>query len=134
MATLAMREGAFSRTPATAPREIAAERREAWHGIYRGGEKIGWAHRPRSPTADGFNVESRTTMWLSLMGTAQQVRTELTADTDRSLVLRRFRFRLRSGTIDFDVAGNVRGGVVDLDSATLGKQTIRVPPDVPLAL
>jgi len=134
MVTLAVRSGAFSRAVATAPRPLAAERHEQWHGIYRGKQKIGYSHRVRTPTADGFTVESDTSMWLSLMGSSQAVRTRLSAETDRSLVLRSFAFRLRSGTIDFEVAGKVHDGVVDLDSATLGKQTIRIPPDVPLAL
>jgi hypothetical protein len=134
MVALAVRSGAFSRTPTVMPREVAAERREEWHGIYRTGQKIGYSHRTRTPTADGFSIESDTSMWLALMGSAQVVHTRLTADTDRSLTLRRFDFRLRSGTIDFQVAGKVHDGVVDLESATLGKQTVRVPPNVPLVL
>ena len=133
MVALAVRSGTFSRTPP--PRhEVAAERREEWHGIYRAGQKIGYSHRTRTPTADGFAIDSDTSLWLALMGSAQAVHTRLTADTDRTLTLRRFDFRLRSGTIDFQVGGKVHDGVVDLESATLGKQTIRVPPNVPLAL
>src|SRR5258705_65444 len=134
MVALAVRSGAFSRATATAPRPVAAEHREEWHGIYRDQQKIGYSHRVRTPTADGFTFESDTSIWLTLMGSSQQVRTRLSAETDRSLVLRHFDFRLRSGTIDFAVAGKVHDGVVDLDSATLGKQTIKIPPNVPLAL
>jgi hypothetical protein len=134
MVALAARSGAFSRTPPTTPHEVAAERREDWHGIYRSAQKVGYSHRTRTPTADGFAIASDTSMWIALAGSAQVVHTRLSADTDRSLVLRRFDFRLRSGSIDFEVAGEIHDGVVDLASPTLGRQTIRVPPNVPLAL
>jgi len=134
MVALAVRSGTFSRTPPTTPHEVAAERREEWHGIYRAAEKIGYSHRTRTPTPDGFAIESDTSTWLALMGSAQVVHTRLSAETDRSLLLRRFDFRLRSGTIDFEVAAKIHAGVMDLESATLGRQTIRVPPDLPIAL
>jgi transglutaminase superfamily protein len=134
MGLLLVRSGALTPARARIVRPLPAEPRDEWHAIYAGDRKIGYSHRTRRPTTDGFEIEADTSMQLAMMGTSQTVRTRLSADTDRALVLRRFRFHLRSGTIDFAVDGVVRGGVVAIDSPTLGQQTIPLPKDVPLAL
>src|SRR5215475_4373249 len=93
------------RAPLASPRALLAETSEQWHGIYGEGRKIGYSRRVRKPTDDGFTVESDAQIELSMMGAAQLVRTSLKAETDRSLVLRRFVFHLRSGSTDFTLHG-----------------------------
>jgi hypothetical protein len=134
MITLAARTGGLFRQPPAPARPLSPEANERWHGIYGDGKKIGYSHRVRTPTADGFTVGADTQMHLSMMGAAQLVRTRLEADTDRALQLRRFTFRLRSGTIDFTVSGTVRDGTLEVTSSSLGPQTIRLPMTTPIAL
>ncbi|HUE38363.1 MAG TPA: hypothetical protein VMR29_02610, partial [Candidatus Binatia bacterium] len=134
MIALAARSGGFSRATAPPPRPLAAQTSERWQGIYGEGKKVGYSHRVRTPTADGFTVTADTQVHLSMMGGAQLVRTRLDADTDRSLRLRRFTFRLRSGSIDFAVSGAVHDEVLEVSSGSLGPQTIRLPLTKPIAL
>ena len=134
MIALAARSGGFSRATAPPPRPLAAQTSERWQGIYGEGKKVGYSHRVRAPTADGFAVTADTQVHLSMMGGAQLVRTRLDADTDRSLRLRRFTFRLRSGSIDFAVSGAVHDEVLEVSSGSLGPQTIRLPLTKPIAL
>lgn len=134
MVLLVVRSGALRATPPTPPKPLPAEAKEVWSGIYGGGKKVGYSHRVRKPTADGFTVDSDTQINLAMMGTSQLVRTRLSAETDRSLRLRRFDFHLRSGTIDFAISGSVRGDTLEVESAMLGRQTVRLPSDMPVAL
>ena len=133
MVALVVRGGAV-REPPTPSRPLSAEASEQWHGIYGEGKKIGYSHRVRKPTEDGFSVESNAQMQLSMMGTAQLVRTSLEAETDRSLRLRRFVFHLRSGTIDFTLRGAAQGDELALTSDSLGARTVRLPMSTPIAL
>ncbi|HSD11398.1 MAG TPA: transglutaminase-like domain-containing protein [Candidatus Binatia bacterium] len=122
------------REPLTPSRPLPHEGSEQWQGIYGEGKKIGYSHRVRKPTADGFSVESNAQMQLSMMGTAQLVRTSLEAETDRSLRLRRFVFHLRSGTVDFTLRGTARGDELVLTSDSLGARTVRLPISTRIAL
>jgi transglutaminase-like putative cysteine protease len=116
------------------PRPVPAEAHEEWRSIYGGGVKVGYAHRVRTPTAEGFLVRSDASLEIRLMDRSQRVRTLIVAETDRALRLRHFDFRLRSGTIDFAISGTVRAGALELDSDTLGRQTIPLPDDTPITL
>jgi transglutaminase-like putative cysteine protease len=120
--------------PPIAAGPLPAEAREEWHSIYGGGTKIGYSHRVRTPTADGFAVRADALMEIRMMEAAQRVRTQVVAETDRGLHLRRFEFRLRSGTIDFEVSGAVREGTLELVSETLGRQTLPLPSEAPITL
>jgi transglutaminase superfamily protein len=123
------------REPITTVREpLPAESSELWQGIYREGVKVGYSHRRRTPTADGFTVETDTVVHLAMMGTSQVVRTRLEADTDRTLKLRRFDFRLRAGTIDFKLTGRARGAELELSSESLGERSVSVPLSTPMVL
>ncbi|MBI2962554.1 MAG: transglutaminase domain-containing protein [Deltaproteobacteria bacterium] len=107
---------------------------EEWRGIYGEGRKIGYAHRVRSPTADGFAIAAESAIELRLMGAAQSVRTRWNADTDRALRLRGFDFRLRSGTIDVSMSGAVRGDRLEVNSDALGALSIELPPSGSITL
>ena len=133
MITLVVRSGAV-REPLTPSRPLPAEASEQWHGIYGEGKKIGYSHRVRKPTEDGFSVESDAQMQLRMMGTAQLVRTSLEAETDRSLRLRRFVFHLRSGTIDFTLRGIAQGNELALTSDSPGARAVHMPMSPPIAL
>jgi transglutaminase-like putative cysteine protease len=134
MAALVIRSLPPRAIPAPPSRPLPAEAREDWHSIYSGGAKIGYSHRVRTPTADGFVVRADASMEIRLMNEAQRVRTHIVAETDRALSLRHFAFRLRSGTIDFEISGTVREGTLELVSGTLGKQTLDLPSDAPMTL
>jgi Transglutaminase-like superfamily len=133
MAALVARNGGL-REPLASPRALPAEANEQWHGIYSEGKKIGYSRRVRKPTEDGFTVESDAQIELSMMGTMQLVRTSLRAETDRSLVLRRFVFHLRSGSTDFTLRGVAQGNELALTSDAFGARAVRLPISTPIAL
>jgi Transglutaminase-like superfamily len=122
------------RAPASAPRPLPAEASEKWYGVYSEGRKVGYQHRVRKPSADGFTVESETQTQLSMLGTSQLVSTRLVAETDRALRPRKFDFQLRAGGVDFAVSGLARGEDLEITSTSLGRRTLHVPASATIAL
>ncbi len=113
---------------------LPAEAREQWYGVYASGRKVGYSHRARTPTSDGFDLESRTWTRLGMLGTTQVVTTALVAKTDRALRIRRFDFRLRSPAGEFSISGEARDGALEVSSSALGLQRMRVPVEAATAL
>ncbi len=113
------------RAPAPALRPLSAEATENWYGVYSQGRKVGYHHRVRTPSADGFTVASETLTRLSMLGTSQLVRTSLSAETDRSLRPRTFDFHLRASGVDFAITGVARGEELEITSSSLGQRALR---------
>ncbi len=123
---------------AAAPPAVSPSRAgtEEWQGIFSGDKKIGYAVSRQTPTAEGFTLENDAIVRLTMMGEPRVVRTHVTADTDASLRLRRFRFRLRAGTVEFSANGSVtdRGLDVVLDSGSGRTRHLEVPLSGPVVL
>ncbi len=107
---------------------------DEWRGIYSGGKKIGYAHRVRRPTSNGFVLEHDAAMKLEMMGEARVVRTHVTAETDPALALRRFEFELDSEGNEFTVRGAVKDGSLEFESSSFGSRTVRLPAAAPIVL
>jgi len=122
------------RSTVTAVRPLPAEASEKWYGVYSQGRKVGYQRRVRTPSADGFTVESETLTQLAMLGSAQLVSTHLVAETDRSLRPRKFDFQLRSDGVDFAVSGVARGEELEITSSALGKRSLRLPASSTIAL
>ena len=132
---VALAASSFSlRAPATALRTLPAEATEQWYGVYFHGRKVGYQHRVRRPSADGFTVESDSLTRLTMLDTSQLVGTSLVAETDRTLRPRKFDFHLRAGGVDFAVSGVARGEELEITSTSLGQRTLRLPMGTPIAL
>lgn len=86
--------------PATA---IAA--REEWFGVYKDDRKIGHAHRVVTPRDGGYTFSEDSTVTLAMLGTAQTLRSSLSADTDARYALRKFRFVLETPATTFTADG-----------------------------
>jgi hypothetical protein len=115
--------------------DLPASVDEEWYGIYRDKDKVGYASHRREPSDSGFRVHDRAFMKVALMGAPRLVRTELHAETDRRLVLRRFDFTMRSGAIEVRVEGAATEGAVELrmTSGDSEPRTMRLPlADVPV--
>lgn len=120
--------------PATVLRPLPAEAKEQWYGVYAQGRKVGYSHRTRTPTAEGFTVANDTWTRLGMLGTTQLVITHLVAETDPSLRLRRFDFHLRSGGVDFAISGAADGDALKIRSTSLGPRDVRLPMSGPITL
>jgi len=120
--------------PATALRPLPAEATEQWYGVYSQGRKVGYQHRVRTPSADGFTVQSDTLTRLTMLDTSQLVSTHLIAETDRTLRPRKFDFHLRAGGVDFAVSGAAHADVLEITSTSLGERALRLPMSTPITL
>ena len=134
MAVMIARTRGSSAPAPLSSQPLAAEASEQWQGIYGNGKKIGYSHRLRTPTADGFTVETDAQMHLEMMGAPQLVRTNVRAETDRALVLRKFDFHLHSGAVEFEMSGRTDGKELVLESRSLGQKEVRLPMTSPIAL
>ena len=114
--------------------DLPAEATESWHGVYSQGRKIGWAVRRRIPRDDGFDLESRAALGLKMLGAHRQVRTRVTAHTDRRLRLERFEFRVSSGPLTFDARGTASGDVLELELSSQPDRRLRIPLSAPIVL
>lgn len=116
---------------------LPATAHEAWFGIYRRKDKVGYAVQRRTPIENGFRLEDRALMKLAVMGVTRVVRTEFVAETDSRLVLRRFEFALRSGPLELVVGGEAEEGAVLLrvrSSADAEPRVVRIPLEEPPVL
>src|ERR1700687_1649449 len=106
-----------------APHDAAAPAiGEEWMGVYYREEKIGYTHHRLTPEGDGFVFSEESLLRLSVMNTAQTVRTRILGRTGPDFALRSVEFELSSGV------GNLHaGGVVDRDVLLL---TLRTGKDV----
>jgi transglutaminase-like putative cysteine protease len=121
--------------PAPLAEELPPEASESWHGIYRGGEKIGWVERRRVPTERGFSFESRSRMHLRMLGAPRVVETWIRAETDRRLQLERFAFRLRSGAISFAAEGRATEKALEISfPSASGNRRHWIPLSGPIVL
>jgi hypothetical protein len=107
----------------------ASGERDEWFGVYHDGEKVGHAHRVTASTADGYAFYEDSVLALAMLGVAQTLRTSLTAETDTSFALRRFRFTLISPATVFSATGTSDGERL---AVTYGDQGERAQLSVPL--
>jgi hypothetical protein len=95
-------EETFSSAPL--PAADLAERDE-WFGVYRGGQKIGHAHRVVARRSGGYTFYEDSVVALAMLGVPQTLRSALRADTDDAYALREFSFTLVTPATTFRATG-----------------------------
>lgn len=83
---------------------------DSWMGLYMQGNKIGYSHERRLPAGDGYRFEDQSLLRLTVLETAQTVRTLVKAEVGADHSLRSFSVSLRSGVGDLRVDGTVGAG------------------------
>ncbi len=78
---------------------------EEWWGIYFQHEKIGYAVTIQQQEAEKISVKERVLLKLSVLGIPQNIVQNLEYQTNQNLTLDSFDFSLKSGFIQFRVAG-----------------------------
>ena len=114
VALLVRRQTPLPSTDVTALPGTALEEHEEWFGVYRNAEKIGHAHRVSARTLGGYAFYDDMVVSLTMLGTPQQLRTALVAETDDAYALERFRFTLISPATVFTARGAVAKGKLDI--------------------
>lgn len=87
----------------------AIREHDEWFGVYRDGQKIGYAHRVTSRTDLGYAFRDESTVWLAMLGVPQTIETSLEAETDQEFALQSFRFRLVTPATTFGASGTTDG-------------------------
>ena len=113
--------------------DLPAKASEAWQGIYRNGQNIGYAVRRRLVTGEGFRIEYQALLRLEMMGASRVVKTRVTSLTDRWLRLRDFHFLAISGPVSFEVEGEAAGDSLEVRFLP-GERTMTVPLEGPVVL
>lgn len=127
--------GDTSGVPETIVSEARDVSEEAWMGVYMRDRKIGYTHHKVTATDDGYRIEERSLLRVTVLDTAQTVQFAAGGTTGRDFSLREFDVSLRSGVGDLAVSGRVaeRGVIVEMD---VGKETRteELPLDGPIYL
>jgi hypothetical protein len=99
--------------------------REEWMGMYWGEDKVGYTVSKIKRAREGYQLDERAVMDLTVMGTAQRVDTEITSLVDNAFTLRSFSYRMHSNLFSFAAEGKVSGSRLQLELTT-GAGTKRV--------
>lgn len=81
---------------------------EDWWGIYLQNEKIGYAVTIQRQQAGKVSVQERVLLKLSVLGIPQNIVQTLEYQTNQNLTLDSFDFSLKSGFIQFRIAGSLQ--------------------------
>jgi hypothetical protein len=122
--------------PLPIPGSVAtSDPRDAWMGVYIQGDKIGYTRQRRIRGADGYRFEDQSLLRLTVLETAQTVRTSVQGEARDDHSLRSFSLSLRSGVGDLRVTGTVEANELRLTVHTgLEERQERVALDRPLYL
>jgi hypothetical protein len=97
------------------------EDRQEWHGLYFNGQKAGYSVTlSRQLAGGGRAVSNKTFMMLPLMGTVQQVSTNLNYELDKTYNLSGFEFRM-AGAAQLTVRGRVQDRKLLLEITSQGQ-------------
>jgi hypothetical protein len=88
--------------------------REEWMGIYWGEDKVGYTVSKIKRAGEGYQLDERAVMDLTVMGAAQRVDTEITSLVDNAFNLRSFSFTMHSNLFSFTAEGRVHGSRMQL--------------------
>jgi len=92
----------------------AVEPQRDWMEIYLKGEKVGYSVYQVMPLELGYLVQEEIFLKFNLLGIPSEIKTSTRSVLDRSLHLRRFRFRTVSGAVTFNAVGRVSEGRLHL--------------------
>ena len=83
--------------------------------IFLKGRKVGYSVRSVRPEGEDFLIWENIFLKLNLMGQANVVQTNTQSIVDKGFFLKQFRFRMESGVVSFNIAGEVKGNKLILE-------------------
>lgn len=133
---LLIRKQTPSELAASAPLPTTAiVARDEWFGVYKDDQKIGHAHRVVTPRDGGYTFSEESTVQLAMLGTAQTLRSSLSAETDARFALRTFRFVLETPATTFVADGTSDDRTLRARYGPRGQQAdLVLPLSEPIAL
>jgi hypothetical protein len=114
------------------PEAIGSEDRiplgERWMGIYFKGAKIGYAHETVQRLDDGYAIEEKISMKVTVLGHSQAVKMTTECMADKRFNLQSFHFELSTGSTHVKIDGQVVGRKLALKVHSGGRVTKRTVP------
>ncbi len=102
--------------------------RETWMNIFQKDQKIGYAHRQFSKTAEGYRILESVFIRINTMGMVQDIRFKTIGDLNHHMALSTFDFELQSSLFRFKARGGVQGKTLIIYSGPTGsEQKIDLP-------
>ncbi len=96
-----------------------------WKELFLEDRKIGYAVHFIRPEADGYVIQEEMFLRLNLMGMASGVYTITQCRVDDRFRLRRFNFRMASGTVGFEAKGELKGDRLIVETGREGDSTVQ---------
>ncbi len=104
------------------------EDRETWMNILQQGEKIGYAHRRFSKTAEGYKILESVFMQINTMGMVQEIQFRTEGNFHLDMTLSSFDLDLQSSLFRFKARGFLKGKTLMILAGTPGsEQKIEFP-------
>lgn len=114
------------------PEAIGSEDRiplgERWMGIYFKGAKIGYAHETVQRLDDGYAIEEKTSMRVTVLGHSQAIEMSTECMADKRFNLQSFHFELSTASTHMKIDGQVVGRKLALKVHSGGRVTERTVP------
>ncbi len=102
--------------------------RESWMNIFQNDRKIGVSYTRLAPRSDGYELEERVSMRVTVMGMVQELRLHTQAALLADLSVERFDYEIASGQFHFAAHGAREGGLLRVTTETAGaRQALDVP-------
>ncbi len=110
------------------PVEIRADQ-ETWMNIYQQERKIGYVHRQKFKTLEGYKILESVFMQINTMGMVQDIRFKTAGNLKPDLTLSSFDFELFSSLFRFKAQGILKGKVLTVSMTSGGgsEQTLNFP-------
>ncbi len=103
-----------------------------WKELFLEDRKIGYAVHFIRPDAGGYVIQEEMFLRVNLMGMAGGVYTITQCRVDEQFRLRRFTFRMASGTVGFEARGEVKGDRLVVETGREGESSVQsLPVDEP---
>ena len=96
--------------------------RETWMNIFQKDQKIGYAHRQFSHSAQGFKVLESVFMQINTMGMMQEIRFRTEGNLHPDLTLSSFDFELQSSLFRFKAQGVLKDQLLSILAGTPGSE------------
>ncbi len=108
---------------------------EGWMGLYIEERKVGYSNFKVSEKVGGHVLVDRSVLRLRMLDTNQTVNAQTVAETDDAFALESFKMRLQSGVGNFQLSGEVKGGVLEVVTAVgEHRDTRHFPLEAPIYL
>ncbi|MBF0375963.1 MAG: transglutaminase domain-containing protein [Desulfamplus sp.] len=89
---------------------------ESWMNIFQNFKKIGFSHRILENMGSSYKIHEKTVMKINTMGMVQDIHVESKSTTDMDFAIKKFDFKISSGSFNFSVKGEIKENTLYVQS------------------